>query len=406
MKKNKILVTGSYGFIGSNAVSFFIKNNQNVYGIDIKNIKKDKYFQIDITNKKEIQKIIQKIKPDVIVHTAAMSSLKNCENDKTLAQKINVEATKNIVESIKNHSCKMIFISSDYVFPGTKGNYKENDIADPKTIYGKNKLEAENYIKLNCKDYAICRTANVYGLGGGNFFNFVLDNLNNGNTIDIYKNTFFTPTYILDILNCLLIIINKQLSGVFHLAGHSKESRYSFGKKIAKYFSKNQNLIIPINKPLEDLTLLDSSLNSTKTAKKLNYNFKSTDESLKNTVFFYRKQKPYFIKKDQRGLIYGISQNLVWKEINYIESKIDTVRGNHYHKKAIEGFFIISGEMKIDIFNIKSKIKETFIAKKGNIFVINPYEIHTFTMLKKSSWINMLTVPMDSEKSDIYQKDK
>lgn len=403
-KKIKILITGSCGFIGSNLLEYLNNKNFNVFGIDVKDKKEKKYFNIDLTNANQTKKIIDKIKPDVIIHTVGLSSLKACDENPALAQKINVVTTKNIADTLKNKSCKLIFISSDYVFAGTKGNYKENDLKKPQTVYGKNKLEAENYIQKNLTDYTICRTANVYGNGGGNFFNFILENLEKKQKLFIYQDTFFTPTHINDLLKSFEIIIHNDLKGIYHLIGSSKESRYTFSQKIAKYFNQDKKLIIPINKPKDDPASLDCSLNNKFAAKILKYRFLSTDTALKKTKIFFRKNKPYFLKKDLRGLIYGITNNKTWKEINYLESMGNMVRGGHYHKKTHEGFYIISGKIKVTIKNLKTKNQEEFVVQKGDIFIINPYELHTFKMLKKSSWINMLTVPINPQKPDIHQR--
>lgn len=403
-KRIKILVSGSKGFIGSNISSYLANKKYELFGVDVKDIKENRYYNIDLAKKTDTKKLIDKINPDIIIHTVGLSSLKACEENPSLAEKINIKTTTNITDAIKNKSCKLIFISSDYVFEGNKGNYKECDQTRPKTIYGKNKLEAERYIKKNLKKYIIIRTSNVYGNGGGGFFNFIKENLENKQKLFIYKDTFYTPTHVEDIVKSIDIMIVKNINGIYHIAGNTKESRYTFAQKIAQCFKHDLKLIIPIDKPKGDPASMDSSLNNKFAQKILEYKFLTTNDGLKKTKIFYRKNKPYFIKKDLRGLIYGISNNKTWKEINYIESKNKVIRGNHYHKKTYEGFYIISGKIKVTLEDIRSKDTESFTAEKGDIFTINPYEIHTFTMLKKSSWINMLTIPIDPKKPDIYEK--
>ncbi len=114
-----------------------------------------------------------------------------------------------------------------------------------------------------------------------------------------------------------------------------------------------------------------------------------------------KKNKPYFFVKDNRGSITGISQGQLWEEINYLESKKNTTRGNHYHKKTIEGFFIIDGKIEVSILNLKSKKETKFIAQKGDSFYIEPFELHTFKILEASEWINFLSKSMNQEK-DIH----
>lgn len=114
-----------------------------------------------------------------------------------------------------------------------------------------------------------------------------------------------------------------------------------------------------------------------------------------------KKIKPYMQKLDDRGKIVGITQSN-WSEVNYIESNKSTTRGNHYHKKTIESFYIISGKIKIEIFNIKTKKNQITEVNAGDIFIIQPFELHTFTMIENSSWINMLTVPIKENDMDFY----
>lgn len=113
--------------------------------------------------------------------------------------------------------------------------------------------------------------------------------------------------------------------------------------------------------------------------------------------------KPYFKFKDKRGGITGITQDMVWKEINFITSKKGCVRGNHYHKKTLECFFIIEGKIKVYIENIKTGKKNKFVAKEKCVFIIECFELHKFEILKDSKWVNMLSRPMNSKKHDIYK---
>lgn len=110
------------------------------------------------------------------------------------------------------------------------------------------------------------------------------------------------------------------------------------------------------------------------------------------------------LKEDERGKILGITQD-IWQEINFIQSKKGAVRGNHYHKKTHEGFYVISGKIKITVTNINSKKNLDFEAKSGDIFVIEPYELHTFLALEDSSWINMLSKSM-KENEDFFTNTK
>ena len=191
----KILITGSQGYLGKNLSSYLKK--YDVFGIDIVDAKDKKYDQIDITNKKEMSKIINQIKPDVIIHTAALHNLKVCELEPKKSDQINYQPIEDMVEIINKSKLDthFIFISSDYVFKGDTGHYNESDKTNPQTVYGKDKVKAENIIIKKLEKYSIIRTAAIFGRGGNNFFNFIVSSLKNNEVIDVYNDTFFTPTY-------------------------------------------------------------------------------------------------------------------------------------------------------------------------------------------------------------------
>lgn len=105
---------------------------------------------------------------------------------------------------------------------------------------------------------------------------------------------------------------------------------------------------------------------------------------------------------DFRGEIFGVINHGKWEEINYIESKSETTRGGHYHKLTLELFFILSGEIQVEIKNLKTQIKNEFIAQKGDAFLVEPYEYHTFYIQKDSAWMNALSLKMEKDTKDFY----
>lgn len=105
----------------------------------------------------------------------------------------------------------------------------------------------------------------------------------------------------------------------------------------------------------------------------------------------------------QRGLFLGIINSGHWEEVNYIETNEGQIRGGHYHKEAIEVFFIIDGKIDIKVANIKGKVIKKFTATKGTIFLIDPYEVHTFFCKSDCRWINIMSKKMDDSQCDIYK---
>jgi dTDP-4-dehydrorhamnose reductase len=398
----RILVTGASGYIGSNLRKYLKDKRYDVYGVTSKEVQEEKLYKLDITEHQNIFNIINDLKPDIIIHTAGLNSLSECEKNHGLAMKINIETTENIIQAICNidPTIKLVFISSDYVFDGKKGNYREEDETNPQTFYGKTKAQSENDVRKHLGNYIICRTANVYGRGG-NFFNFVLDALEQNKTIDVFNDVFYTPTYIDYFLGSLSELIDTDYKGIIHIAGKERLSRYDFGSKMAEILGKDKTLIKPVKQQREGLIAKDSSLNCEYSRKILNNYWPSLEESL--NYCFGNLVPPYFFFADSRGSLTGILQDQKWEEINYIESVKGSIRGNHYHKETKEAFFIIEGEIKISLIDIINNSKRTFISKKGDILIVNPYILHTFEVLKDSKWINMLSKPLKGKEKDIHR---
>ncbi|MGH9871106.1 MAG: cupin domain-containing protein [Pyrinomonadaceae bacterium] len=111
--------------------------------------------------------------------------------------------------------------------------------------------------------------------------------------------------------------------------------------------------------------------------------------------------KSYFSRADDRGAFTGITQQ-PWAEVNFIETAANQVRGNHYHKETRELFFIIAGEIEVTVENLRSGEREVHSFTKGDIFIIEPYELHTFRTMTDAQWLNMLSQPMDQSSPDFH----
>lgn len=265
----KVLITGAKGYIGGY----------------LENALKERFLTMptdipcDLLLKSNVHNILNRYFPDVIVHCAGTKDLFSCEKDPQTAYRINVETTKNLADAIDGVEVKFVFLSSDYVFSGDKGMYREEDIPSPKTVYGKTKLVCEKYIQ-NLSNYTICRTANVYG-EGNKFFSFILDSLKDGKAVDVYNDSFFSPTYIGDLAEMVSVIITKDISGLLHTAGPDRISRYDFAKRIAKYFGLDAGLIHPVHRPKDSPIANDTSLDVNISMEKLGMRFMGIDEGLK-----------------------------------------------------------------------------------------------------------------------------
>jgi dTDP-4-dehydrorhamnose reductase len=302
-KRKTILITGASGFIGG-YISEKFSTEYEIIGVDIK--KNDgkffrKFYLKDITNINNLKRIFNENKIDIIIHSAAEKNLDWCEQNRGLSYKNNFLVTKNLYVLSKKNFSKFIFISSDQVFDGKKGDYSENAKKRPINYYGTLKDLAEEFL-LNDKNVVICRTALVFGNLPRNqkiYFDriknekklivqgYILDHikylLKRRKKIILPRNEYCNPTNNNTLFLQLSKIIKKNLSGVFHCCGGERISRYSFGIKIANALGLDSSLI-DSSPSWDKLRAKDVSLNFDHTSKKLSLKFPKVDEMVKKVL--------------------------------------------------------------------------------------------------------------------------
>jgi len=278
----KILITGSSGFLGKNLYKR-LKKEYKITGIDKS---RDEYtdYSVDITDRKKIENLIKATRPDIVIHTAALTNVDYCETHREEAYNINVKGTKNLIDSLKNREAKFIFISSDYVYDGLKGNFNEESPTNPINYYGKTKLEAEQIVR-RCKNYLILRPTVIFGWDerGKNFFMQLFRNQKDNLPMKVPIDQKSNPTYINLLVEIIYKSIPKNLTGTFIATGPETISRYNFALKICNIFSFNKTLIMPVKtKNLNQIAPrpLNCGTNSSKIRKSLGMNFPSLEENL------------------------------------------------------------------------------------------------------------------------------
>ena len=277
----KILIIGT-GILGDKVSEYFHKRNVDVTSsYYMHKINREwNVIHLDITDKEEVSKI--KNKHDVIILTSAYTHVDNCEIDKEQAYKVNVEGVKNVAQMLSKE--KLIYISTDYVFNGIKGNYRENDKTDSINYYGKTKLFGENIVK-KYDNYTIARVSMNYGSNKNSFVTWVVEKLKNNEEIKLLTDNISSPTYNVNCAEALDALINNDEIGLFHASGSERINKYEFGLKIAKIFRLNRKLIKPIRQ--EELNLVakrpeDSSLNVEKISKYIKMN--NIEEGLQRII--------------------------------------------------------------------------------------------------------------------------
>jgi len=205
---------------------------------------------MDIRDFSNVSRILKSMDPDLVIHTAAFTDVDGCEKDRKKAYEVNVLGTRNIVHACKENHLKLIFFSTDYIFDGEEGYYREEDKANPLNSYGKTKLQAEEEIVKSGIEYIIERVSVLYGYNDSGdkltFARWVIKSLKEGKNISVVTDQLSCPTLIDNIAHATLTLIEKEEEGVFHVTGSECLSRFDFARTIADTFNLDGSLISPV----------------------------------------------------------------------------------------------------------------------------------------------------------------
>lgn len=253
----KIVITGCNGLLGQTLLSLFLQNNSDysIIGISKGENRTERYDfvyeNIDITNKTELQACILKHKPTSIINTAAMTNVDECEDNKEACYQLNISSFEYLVEICKQHHIHLVHISTDFIFDGEKGNYKETDTPNPLSYYGLSKLKSEELIIESAISHTILRTILVYGkvnnMSRNNIVLWIIEMLGNNKEITIVNDQYRMPTYVVDLAMACKISIDKKAQGVFNISSSELLSVYEIAIQIAEVFELNPLLVRQIS---------------------------------------------------------------------------------------------------------------------------------------------------------------
>lgn len=247
-KRSKVLIIGASGFLGKELYKTFKSDEvYQTYGTYSK--KNGENFEyLGMTDLESIKNVFSKVEPNIVLITAALTNVENCETSKEEAYKINVIGIKNVIQECKAHKCKVIYISTEYVFDGNNGPYDELDEVNPINYYGETKLYGEKIILEEIEHYLIVRTTVVYGwdIESKNFIMQLIKNLNEKNTMKVTIDQISSPTYCPNLAEMIKECCEKSITGILNIVGRDIMDRYTFAIKAAEILNLNKNLIIPI----------------------------------------------------------------------------------------------------------------------------------------------------------------
>ena len=221
----KVLVTGVKGQLGYDVMAELARRNIEAIGVDID--------EMDITDKISVEKVIGEAAPDVVVHCAAYTAVDAAEDNEALCRRVNAGGTRNIAEVCKKLDCKMVYISTDYVFDGQGTRpWEPDDERHPLNVYGQTKYEGELAVQENLSKYFIVRIAWVFGKNGKNFVKTMLKLAETHDKLTVVNDQFGSPTYTYDLARLLVDMIQTDKYGIYHATNEGICTWYEFACEI------------------------------------------------------------------------------------------------------------------------------------------------------------------------------
>lgn len=251
----KILITGANGFLGYYLVQQLVEKNYFVIATGKGECRLPfaasnfVYETLDFVNAEEVKISLNKYFPDIIVHAGAMSKPDECELNKEAAFRTNVTGAINLLKSATDTQSFFLYVSTDFVFSGEKGMYKEDDETGPVNYYGETKLFGEEEVKKYPFNWSIVRTVLVYGKpvsGRQNILTNTSNALQKGEALKIFDDQVRTPTYVEDLARGIVSILEKRAKGVYHLSGEDVLTPYQMAIAVAKHLNLNEALIAKV----------------------------------------------------------------------------------------------------------------------------------------------------------------
>ncbi|MBN1461951.1 MAG: SDR family oxidoreductase [Armatimonadetes bacterium] len=245
----RVLVTGGSGLLGSNLVLHFsaAKDVWATYLTHPINPSGATAVCVDLTDSSAVGALFDRVRPDIVIHCAAMTNVDDCEDHPDTAMRANALASAIVAQTAASISSRVVQISTDSVFDGMRGDYSESDEPHPLNVYARTKLEAENLVLKHAPDALVVRT-NIYGwnaLPKQSLAEWMLGSLELGRTVTGFDDVFFSPLLVNDLASLLDALIRAGACGLMHVAGGERISKYDFAVQLAATFGLHSSLVSP-----------------------------------------------------------------------------------------------------------------------------------------------------------------
>ena len=276
----KILITGSNGLLGQKLLHKLRQDSsvQLVATSKGENRVSNKdgytYAYLDITDKEEVEKVIAEHEPNVVINTAAMTNVDLCEDEKQACDALNVNSVGFRADACERIGAHLIQISTDFIYDGEDGPYKEDDVPNPLSYYGLSKLKSEQLLQAHSVKWTILRTIIVFGVGKnlskGNIVLWAKGALEKGDPLNIIDDQFRAPTLAEDLADICILAAKKKALGIFNASGKDIMSIYEIVERVAKYYGNSTDNLNKIStailnqkavRPPKTGFILDKSIN-------------------------------------------------------------------------------------------------------------------------------------------------
>jgi dTDP-4-dehydrorhamnose reductase len=250
-----VLITGANGLLGQFLVKALLERGYSVAAtgrgenrlLSRPELTSMQYMEMDFTERGMVRAILQSVKPSVIVHGGAMTQVDPCELDPGACYRVNVAGTQILLEEAARIGARFIFISTDFVFDGASGPYREADEPCPLSVYGNSKWKAEGLVQKSGLDWSIVRTILVYGTPftgtRSNIITWAKASLEKGQTIQVVSDQWRTPTYVGDLAQGIARMIERQAKGIYHISGKNLLTPYDMAFKTAVVLGLDVSLL-------------------------------------------------------------------------------------------------------------------------------------------------------------------
>lgn len=301
MKKKRILITGAVSLLGKYLIKKLAGNYilTGTYHKNLPDYKLKKFgceFKfLDITSSQQIFNTVNKTKPNIIIHLAAVSNIDTCENSPQIAHKINIEGTQTLITQCRQIKPYIIFLSSNAIFDGFDPPYSENSSPHPLNIYGKTKLAGEKILFQSRFPATVIRSTTMFGWPPENCrdndVSYYLKQLKQPTRLFLVNDRFFNPVYALRVAHLISCCIKQNRTGIYHIGGADRISRYSFVKKIIKAFNlRRSSPLIPVKSNFFP-KLAPRPIDATLDVTKINKEFKIQPKPLIDELILLQKEQ-------------------------------------------------------------------------------------------------------------------